>query len=136
MLSSLAMKHTAQSAWEAIKSHRVGVQRVRENAEQLMKEFIGIYFKDWKTVNDFSMRITGLANSIIVLGGKVTEAEIVTIFLHIVPEPLEQVAILIETLLDLDKLTVEEVTSHIRSVEQRKKKNESTIDKQGRLLLT
>jgi hypothetical protein len=39
MLSSLATKCTAQSAWEAIKSCRVGVQRVHKaNAEQLMKE--------------------------------------------------------------------------------------------------
>jgi hypothetical protein len=30
MLASLATKRTAQSAWEAIKSRRIGVQRVRD----------------------------------------------------------------------------------------------------------
>jgi hypothetical protein len=47
MLASLATKRTAQSAWEAIKSRQIGVQRVRDaNAEQLRKEFDHIRFKD------------------------------------------------------------------------------------------
>jgi hypothetical protein len=101
-----------------------------------MKEFVEIRFKEGESVDDFSMRITGLTNNITILGGNVTEAEIIKKILHVAPEPLEQVAILIETLLDLDNLTVEEVTGHLRKVEQRKKKSESTVDKQGRLLLT
>jgi hypothetical protein len=135
MLASLATKRTAQSAWEAIKSCRIGVQCVRDaNAEQLRKEFDHIRFKDGESVDDFSMRLTGLANNIAVLGGKITEPEIVKKMLHVAPEPLKQVAILIEALLDLDNLSIEEVTSHLRNVEQRKK--ETTSDKQGRLLLT
>jgi hypothetical protein len=101
-----------------------------------MKEFVEIRFKEGESVSDFSMRITGLTNNITILGGNITEAEIIKKILHVAPEPLEQVAILIETLLDLDNLTVEEVTGHHRKVEQRKKKSESTVDKQGRLLLT
>ena len=118
MLASLATKRTAQSAWEAIKSRRIGVQRVRDaNVEQLRKEFDHIRFKDGESVDDFSMRLTGLANNIAVLGGKITEPEIVKKMLHVAPEPLEQVAISIETLLDLDNLSVEEVTGHLRNVE-------------------
>jgi hypothetical protein len=74
MLVSLASKRTAQSAWEAIKSRRIGVQRVRDaNAKQLRKEFNHIQFKDGESIDDFSMRLTGLANNIAVLGGKITE---------------------------------------------------------------
>jgi hypothetical protein len=114
MLSSLATKRTAQSAWEAIKSRRIGVQRVRDaNAEQLRKEFDQIRFKYGESVDDFSMRLTGLTNNIVVLGGKITEPEIVKKMLHVALEPLEQVTISIETLLDLDNLSVEEVTGHL-----------------------
>jgi hypothetical protein len=135
MLASLATKRTTQSVWEVIKSRRIGVQRVRDaNAEQLRKEFDHIRFKDGESVDDFSMLLTGLANNIAVLGGKITEPEIVKKMLHVAPELLEQVAISIETLLDLDNLSIEEVTGHLRNVEQRKK--ETTSDKQGRLLLT
>jgi hypothetical protein len=135
MLASLATKRMAQSAWEAIKSRWIGVQRVRDaNAEQLRKEFDHIWFKDEESVDDFSMRLTGLANNIAVLGGKITEAEIVKKLLHVALEPLEQVTISIKMLLDLENLTVEEVTGHLRNIKQRKKT--AVSDRQARLLLT
>jgi hypothetical protein len=57
---------------EEIKSRRIGVQRVRDaNVEQL-KEFNNIRFKDGESVDDFSMRLTGITNNIAVLGGKIT----------------------------------------------------------------
>ena len=139
MLTSLSTKCTAQSAWEGIKSCRVGVQRVREsNIEQLQKELSEIHFKDGESVNDFSMRITGLANanSITTLGGSIRETEIVKKMLQVVPDHLEQVAISIETLLDVNDLTVEEVTGRLCNVEQRKKNTASAVDKEGHLLLT
>ena len=113
-----------QSAWEGIKSRRVGVQRVWEfNIDQLQKELSEIRIKDGESVDDFSMQITGLANSITTLGGSISEI-------------VEQVAVLIETLLDVYDLTVEEVTKRLRNVEQQKKNTISAVDKEGRLLLT
>ena len=47
------------------------------NIEQLQKELSEIRFKDGESVDDFSMRITGLANSITTLGGSISETEIV-----------------------------------------------------------
>ena len=82
------------------------------------------------------MRITGLANNITTLGGSINETEIVKTMLQVVPDHLEQVAISIETLLDVNDLTVEEVTKRLRNVEQRKKNTISAVDKEGRLLLT
>jgi hypothetical protein len=114
MLASLATKHTTQLAWEAIKSRRIGVQRVRDaNAEQLWKEFDHIQFKDGESVDDFLMHLTGLANNIMVLGGKITEPEIMKKMLHVAPKPLDQVMISIEMLLDLDSLSIGEVTGHL-----------------------
>ena len=129
MLASLSTKRTAQSAWEGIKFHRVGVQRMRlSNIEQLQKVLSDIHFKDGESVDDFSMRITGLANSITTLGGSISETEIVKKMLQVVPDHLEQVAISIETLLDVNDLTVEEVTGRLRNVEQRKKNTVSAVD--------
>jgi predicted NAD-dependent protein-ADP-ribosyltransferase YbiA (DUF1768 family) len=55
MLGSLARKRTARSAWEAIKTVRVGVLRVRESAAaQLKKDFAEISFKDAESVDDFT----------------------------------------------------------------------------------
>jgi hypothetical protein len=55
--------------------------------------------------------------------------------LHSVLEQLEQVAILIETLLDLNSMLIEEAAGHLHVVEERKKKS-SCGTKDGRLLLT
>jgi hypothetical protein len=75
------------------------------------------------------------------LGHDITDAQIVKKMLQVVPEHLEQIAYSIETLLDVNELSVEEVVSRLRTIEQRKKKPASTgassnVDKQGRLLLT
>jgi hypothetical protein len=40
-------------------------------------------------VDDFSMRITALANNITVLGGMIIEAEIVKKIMPVAPKPLE-----------------------------------------------
>jgi hypothetical protein len=53
MLGSLARKWTARSAWDAVKTVRVGV-----------KDFNDITFKDGESVDDFSLRIVGLANQV------------------------------------------------------------------------
>ena len=74
-------------------------------------------------VDDFSVRITGLANSITTLSGSISEKETV---LQVVPDHLEQVAISIEILLDVNDLTMEEVTGKLRNIEQRKKNTLST----------
>ena len=55
--------------------------------------------------------------------------------LQVALDHLEQVAISIQTLLDMNGLMVEEVTRRLRNVEQRKKNAALAIDKQGRLLL-
>jgi transposase InsO family protein len=141
MLATLAVKETAQEAWEAIKTRRIGVQRVREaNAQQLRREFGDILFKDGETVDDFSMRIGGLANNLRTLGDNITEAEVVQKLLQVVPEHLQQIAISIETLLDVNELSLEEVTGRLRSVEQRKQCKtaaaSSRVDANGRLLFT
>ncbi|XP_062208959.1 uncharacterized protein LOC133910654 [Phragmites australis] len=116
MLPTVAVKDTAKDAWEAVKTVRVGVQRVREeNAQKHRREFGEITFKDGESIDDFSKRITGLANNLRVLGDNISDAEIVRKFLQVVPARLSQVAISIETLLDLNELSVEEVTGRLRT---------------------
>jgi hypothetical protein len=57
--------------------------------------------------------------------------------LDVVPEHLEQVAVAAETFLDLNTVSVEELTGRLRAVEQRRRKPATpVVDSQGRLLLT
>jgi hypothetical protein len=80
------------------------------------------------------MCLTKLANNITVLGGTIMEGKINKKMLHMAPKPLEQVAISSEMVHDLDRLMVEEVTGHLRNIEQCKKMAAS--DCHGRLPLT
>jgi hypothetical protein len=58
MQAGLAVKENAKEAWEAIRSVRVGVDRVKEaNAEKLRKEFNELRFKAGEGVEDFSLRL-------------------------------------------------------------------------------
>jgi hypothetical protein len=76
-------------------------------------------------------------NQLCVLGDDVPDKSIVKRLLHAVPDHLKQVAISIETLMDLDIVSVEEVTSRLHAIEQRKKPSSAPIkDTSGRLLLT
>ncbi|KAJ1271592.1 hypothetical protein BS78_06G139100 [Paspalum vaginatum] len=135
MLGTLGHKCTARSAWEALKTMHVGVERVREaNAQQLRREFIAMSFKDGEGVEEFANRITGLANNLRLLGNNITDKEVVKKMMQIVPDYLEQVAISIETLLDLNTISIKEVTRRLRAVEQRRKPP-PVYDNQGRLML-
>jgi hypothetical protein len=75
-----------------------------------------------------------MASQLQVLGDSIVDKDVIKKLLHIVPEKLEQVLISIETLLDLDSLSIEETVGHLRVVEQRKKPL-TTKDSDGRLLL-
>jgi hypothetical protein len=137
MLPTLRGKRTAQAAWEAVRTIRVGVERVRESkAQQLRREFVALGWKEGESAEDFSVRITGLANSLRVLGDNISDADIIRKMLDTAPEHLERIAVVIETLLDLNDISVEEVTGRLRAIEQRRRKAAPVVDSQGRLLLT
>jgi hypothetical protein len=81
MVPVLAVKETSRQAWEAIRLMRVGVTRAREaTAQRLRMEFEQISFKEGETLDEFGMRITGIANNLRSLGDTVEEIKIVQKF--------------------------------------------------------
>jgi hypothetical protein len=58
-----------------------------------------------------------LANQLHVLGEDVSEKDVVKRLLHSVLENLEQIALSMETLLDLSTISIEEATGRLRAVE-------------------
>jgi hypothetical protein len=91
-------------------------------------------WKEAENAEDFVNRITGLAAELRQLGDNISNTEIVRKMLQVVPEHLSQVAISIETLLDINTIAVEEVTGMLRAVEQRRKRA-PILDNHGRQLL-
>jgi hypothetical protein len=94
--------------------------------------------KSGECVEDFSIHITAIANELRVLGDEVTDKEVVKKMLHSVPKKLEQVAILMKMLLNLNSLLIEEAVGHLWVVEHRRKVSapQAVADADGHLLLT
>jgi hypothetical protein len=135
MWSTLARKPTVKEAWDAVKTLRIGDDRARDaSAQQLRREFGAIVFKESETVSEFGIRISTLATNLHVLGDNITDAEVVKKLLQVVPERLSQAAVSLEMFLDLNKVSIEEVTGQPRVFEERGKPKEIT-DSMGRLML-
>lgn len=136
MISTLAVKASAKEAWDAVKTMRVGIDRVRKaKAQQLRKEYEGIGFRAGETVDDFAMRLTGVVNQLSILGDPEPSQKVVEKFLRVVPSMYSQIALSIETLLDLSTLSIEEVTGRLKAVEDRFPAS-ATNGADGKLLLT
>jgi hypothetical protein len=136
MLSSLhGRRSSAAAAWEAIKRIHIGVQRVREaNAQQLRLEFGALVWKEAEKAEDFANRITELTANLRTLGDNISDAEVVRKMLQVVPDHLTQVAVSIETLLDIKNISMEEVTGMLCAIKERRKPA-AAHESQGRLLL-
>lgn len=77
-------------------------------------------------VDDFAMRLTGLINNLRIFGDDIDDERVVKKFLHIVPPRYMQVAISIETLVDLKMFTVEELIGRLKAVKERYKLGSDT----------
>jgi hypothetical protein len=88
---------------------RIGADRVKEaNAERLQREFADLAFKPEESVEDFSLHLNTVASQLRVLDDDITSKQVIKKMMHVVPDKLEQVATSMETLLDLDAVSIEE----------------------------
>jgi hypothetical protein len=136
MQAGLARKEAPAEAWEEIQVIRLGGDCIKEaNVDKLRRDFDHLQFKQGECVEDFALRATSLTNQLWVLGDKIIDKEVIKKVIHSMLELLQQVAISIETLLDLNSMLIQVATGHLRAVEQRKKKL-SGGTKDDQLLLT
>jgi hypothetical protein len=69
MVAAVASKTSAKAAWDTIKTMRVGDERVRElTVQQLLRQFEAAEFKEGETMEDFSMRLSGMVHHLATLG--------------------------------------------------------------------
>jgi hypothetical protein len=136
MISTLGVKATAKEAWDTLKAIHVGSDRVRKaKAQSLHKQYEALQFKDGEGVDAFAMRLTGLVSALANLSDTIPEDKVVLKFLAAVPKKYSQMACSIETLLDLDKMTIEDLTGRLKVVEDRNDVDNST-GSGSQLLLT
>lgn len=116
----IAEKTTSHEAWEAIKTNRLGDDRIKEARLQTLKsEFERLKMKDTETIDDFALRMTTIANGIRGLGEKFEEISAVKKILRAVPSKFLQIASAIEKFGDFKTMTMEEVTGRLKVHEER-----------------
>jgi hypothetical protein len=111
MKAGLAMKKKTKEAWEAVRSMRIGDDRVKVvSVQRLWKEYENVGFRDGESVGDFALRINGLVASLREMGETLEDH-------RVVPKRLKQVAVAIEMLTDLNTTTIEELVGRLRVAE-------------------
>jgi hypothetical protein len=136
MKAGLAVKPTAKEAWGAVRSMRVGDDRVKAaNVERLMKAFETVTFRDSESVDEFVMRVNGIVSGLRELGKKIEDNRVVRKILRVLPRKMRQVAVSIQMLCDLNTMSVEELLGRRRVAEEQDDVEEESTDP-ARLLLT
>ncbi|CAA0836931.1 cysteine-rich RLK (RECEPTOR-like protein kinase) 8 [Striga hermonthica] len=116
-VESLGAKDSAKTAWDALKAMRIGSDRVKKaKAQQLRREYEALAFCDGEAVEDFSLRLQSLVSYLAAHGVIITDKEAVAKYLRVVPPKYAQIALSIETLIDMSTLTIEDVIGRLRLV--------------------
>jgi hypothetical protein len=118
MVSAVASKDTTKSAWETIKTMRVGDDRVRLAATQhLLRQFETAEIKEEESIEDYSMRLSGMVQHLATLGEIIVELKVVGKFLRSVPHKYKQIILAIQTLLDVKTLAFANVLGWLKATE-------------------
>jgi hypothetical protein len=136
MWATLGSKKTVKEAWGAVKSMRQGADRVKEaHAQRLLQEFENFACKDGELVDDFAMRINTLTAELRVLGETMPENKVVRKLLRSLPRRFSQIGVSIETLLDVNTMTIEDLVGRLKAAKDWLDVD-SVTERAGRLLLS
>ncbi|CAA0357000.1 unnamed protein product [Arabidopsis thaliana] len=127
---------TAKEVWEAIKSKHVGAERVKEaRLQTLMAEFDRITMKETESIDSFSDKLAEIASKTAALGENIETPKLVKKFLKSVPrKKYIQIVASLEQVLDLNKISFEEIVGRLKVYEDRVCPEEETQDDQTKLM--
>jgi hypothetical protein len=93
---------------------RIGDERIKKtSAQRVRREYELLALRDGEGVEDFALRLTSLVNQLATLGDPEPPHKVVRKYLRIARTRYKQLVVSIETLLDVDTLSVEEITGRL-----------------------
>jgi hypothetical protein len=136
MVATVASKDSAKEAWEEIRTLRVGDERVRAaTAQQLLRRFENAAIKEEESIEDYSLRLSGMVQQLATLGKQVEEPKVVGKFLRSMPHRYRQIVVAIQSLLDVDTLTLANVIGRLKAAEEEFEAPPSSVSHAGKLYL-
>lgn len=116
MVPALATKDTAHDTWEAIKSFRIGDDRVRRSTAQTLQAlYKNITLRADEAIKEFTLHLMNITQQMAVLGDPEPDHRVVAKYLRVARPRYKQLVISIETLLDFSQLSIEEVTGRLKA---------------------
>jgi hypothetical protein len=136
MVPTIAKKETAKEAWDAIATMRVGDDYVKKvTTQQLRRKFDLVTFDDGETVEDYVLRLSGMAAHLATLGEEVKDSEIVAKLLQSLPTCFKQITITIKTLLNASIMSVVDLTGRLKEAEEAFEEVSTSLQQDGKLNL-
>jgi hypothetical protein len=120
MVPTIAKKEMTKEAWDAIVTMRVGDDHVKKaTAQQLRRKFDLATFDDGETVEDYALRLSGMAVHLTTLGEEVKDGNIIVKMLRSLPPLFKQITITIKILLNMSTMSVADLTGQRRRSRKR-----------------
>jgi transposase InsO family protein len=120
MLPVLRKHKSAHEVWDAIRKLRAGSEKVRDaKAQTLRTEYENLHHKPGESVDDLAMRLTGLTARLGELGDPISDKRVMQKWLRIAPKRFSQLACSIDSLVDLDTTSIEELVGRFKAAEER-----------------
>jgi hypothetical protein len=89
-----------------------------------------------ESTEDYSMRLSGMVQHLATLGETVAETKVVDKFLRNIPHKYKQIVVVIQTLLDVDTLTLANVTGRLKAAEDELEVPLASVNHAGKLYLS
>jgi hypothetical protein len=98
---------------------RVGDDRMKKaTTQQLRQKFDLTTFDDDETVEDYVLRLSGMAAHLATLSEEVKDSEIVVKMFRSLPPHFKQITIIIKTLFDVSTMSVADLTGWLKEAEE------------------
>jgi hypothetical protein len=101
-----------------------------------LQQFKNATFKEEESIDDFSMRLSGMVQQLATLGERVEEPKVLGKFLRSVPHHYRQIVVAIQSLLDVNTLTLVNVTGHLKAAEKEFEAPPPSVNHAGKLYLS
>jgi hypothetical protein len=118
-------------------TRRIGDDRVKKaTTQQLHWKYDLVAFEYRETVDDYALRLNGMAAHHATLGEVVKECEIITKILHTLPPRFKQISIAIKTLLGVSMMTVTNLIGRLKEAEEAFEEALTLLQQDRKLYLT